>query len=82
MRRAETDPPKVAPPSIPPLQGVRTVPVGMKPGVMQDGRAFFCKWGAEGREEVRNGRFMYDGRAGSLNMMSFLVGGCGGGAVS
>ena len=56
--------------------------MGMKPGVMQDGRAFFCKWGAEGREEVRNGRFMYDGRAGSLNMMSFLVGGCGGGAVS
>ena len=54
----------------------------MKPGVMQDGRAFFCKWGAEGREEVRNGRFMYDGRAGSLNMMSFLVVGCGGGAVS
>ena len=28
---------------------------------MQDGRAFFCKWGAAGREEVRNGRFMYDG---------------------
>lgn len=28
MRRAETDPLKVAPPSIPPLQGVRRVPVG------------------------------------------------------
>ena len=82
MRRAETDPPKSGTSKYPPASGGQEGARRSKPGVMQDGRAFFCKWGAEGREEVRNGRFMYDGRAGSLNMMSFLVGGCGGGAVS
>ena len=55
MRRAETDPPKVAPPSIPPLQGVRTVPVGMKPGVMQDGRAFFVNGGLRGGRRFEMG---------------------------